>query len=79
MAENNDDQLYKKFQTSALLSFKSDISFIYTSDSTFFTLACNSKQVSELVEAVVRKCSVKTLFLEISLNLQETTCARVYF
>ena len=39
----------------------------------------NSKQVSEKAEAVVRKCSVKTAFLEILQNSQENTCARDYF
>ena len=32
-----------------------------------------------LTEAVVRRCSLKTVFLEISQNLQENTCARVSF
>ena len=30
-------------------------------------------------EAVVRKCSVKKVFLEISQNSQENTCARASF
>ena len=30
-------------------------------------------------EAVAKKCSVKQVFLEISLNSQENTCARVSF
>ena len=30
-------------------------------------------------EAVVRMCSIKKVFLEISQNLQEFTCARDYF
>ena len=30
-------------------------------------------------EAVVRTCSVKKVFLEILLNSQESTCARVFF
>ena len=30
-------------------------------------------------EVVVRRCSVKKVFLEISLNSQENTCARVSF
>ena len=33
----------------------------------------------ELSEAVVRRCSVKKVFLEISQNSQENTCARVSF
>ena len=35
-------------------------------------------QASSL-EAVVRRCSVKKMFLKILLNPQENTCARVYF
>ena len=35
--------------------------------------------LSKKREAVVRKCSVKKVFLEISQNSQETTCARVFF
>ena len=30
-------------------------------------------------EAVVQRCSIKKMFLEISQNSQENTCARVYF
>ena len=30
-------------------------------------------------EAVVRRCSVKKVFLEISQNSQENTCGRVFF
>ena len=30
-------------------------------------------------EAVFQRCSVKKVFLEISQNSQESTCARVYF
>ena len=33
----------------------------------------------DLRKAVVRRCSVKKVFLEISQNSQENTCARVYF
>ena len=35
--------------------------------------------VSENPEAVVQRCSVKKVFLEISQNSQENTCARVTF
>ena len=31
------------------------------------------------LEAVIQRCSVKTVFLEISQNSQENTCARVSF
>ena len=42
---------------------------------------CNYIQhhLSLLTEAVARRCSVKKVFLEISLNSQENTCARVSF
>ena len=33
----------------------------------------------KLIEAVVRRCSVKKVFLEISQNSQENTCVRVSF
>ena len=33
----------------------------------------------ECSEAVVQRCSVKNVFLEISQNSQENTCARVSF
>ena len=33
----------------------------------------------KMLEAVVQRCSVKKLFLEISQNLQENTCVRVFF
>ena len=64
-----------------VFSFLSNLTsaFIYTSDSTSFRLTWNSKQVSELVEVVVRKCFVKAVFLEMSQNWQENTCARDYF
>ena len=32
-----------------------------------------------ILEAVVQRCSVKKVFLEISQNSQENTCARVSF
>ena len=41
---------------SYFLSFKSDISFIYTSDK-HFTLIWNSKQVSELVKMLLQAFS----------------------
>ena len=36
------------------------------------------EEIGEL-EAVVQRCSLKKVFLEISQNSQETTCARVSF
>ena len=35
--------------------------------------------ISEFAEAVVQKCSAKKVFLEISQNSQQNTCARVCF
>ena len=35
--------------------------------------------ISEFAEAVVQRCSAKKVFLEISQNSQENTCARVCF
>ena len=35
--------------------------------------------ISEFAEAVVQRCSAKKVFLEISQNSQENTCARVSF
>ena len=45
-------------------------------DSLINTLQYYFKQTSE---AVVQRCSVKKVFLEISQNSQESTCARVSF
>ena len=33
----------------------------------------------KLTEAVAQRCSIKKVFLEISQNSQENTCARVFF
>ena len=38
-----------------------------------------SDDLLECIEAVIQRCSVKQVFLEISQNLQEDTCARVSF
>ena len=35
--------------------------------------------MSQSIKAVAYRCSVKKVFLEISQNLQESTCARVSF
>ena len=37
------------------------------------------RQYIKQTEAVAQRCSVKKVFLEISQNLQENTCARVTF
>ena len=65
-------------------TFKQVLSFLSNLTSALFILwialsshfFLNSKQVSELVELVVRKCSVRTVFLEISQSSQENTPAR---
>ena len=36
-------------------------------------------KIQVIIEAVVQRCSVKKVFLEISQNSQESTCARVAF
>ena len=38
-----------------------------------------SDDLLECIEAVIQRCSVKQVFLEILQNLQEDTCARVSF
>ena len=43
----------------------------------FRIVRLNLLQFKAFIEAVVRRCSVKKVFLEISQNLQENTCARV--
>ena len=58
------------------LSFLSNLLYLYFGQHFNFL---NSKQVPELVEAVVRRCSVKRAFLEIPQNSQENTCVRDYF
>ena len=35
--------------------------------------------IQVIIEAVVRRCSVKKVFIEISQNSRENTCARVSF
>ena len=46
----------------------------------FFSLGITQTTNQNLVaEAVVQRCSVKKMFLEISQNSQENTCARVSF
>ena len=37
------------------------------------------RSINDSSEAVARKCSVKKVFLEVSQNSQENTCARVSF
>ena len=44
-------------------------------EKSFIRMALKGK----MLEAVVRRCSVEKVFLEISQNSQENTCARVSF
>ena len=39
----------------------------------------SKQERNQKLEAVVRRCSAKKVFLEISQNSQENTCARIYF
>ena len=43
------------------------------------SLTLTDRMRSTITEAVVWRCSVKKVFLEISQNSQENTCARVSF
>ena len=84
--ENRQEQLMwqKITMSSCNKTFKQVLSFLSNLTSALFILwialsshfFLNSKQVSELVELVVRKCSVRTVFLEISESSQENTPAR---
>ena len=84
--ENRQEQLMwqKITMSSCNKTFKQVLSFLSNLTSALFILRIalsshfflNSKQVSELVELVVRKCSVKTVFLEISQSSQENTSAK---
>ena len=48
---------------------------------TFLNVSCLASKFAtvSVAEAVVRRCSVKKAFLEISHNSQENTCARFSF
>ena len=47
--------------------------------SSLIYVVVKSREVLEKSEAVVQSCSVKKVFLEVSQNSQENTCARVSF
>ena len=36
-------------------------------------------KVQQIIEAVARRCSVKKVFLKVTQNSKENTCARVFF
>ena len=44
-----------------------------------FNMILGTHSITPKTEAAVQKCSVKKVFLEISQNSQENTCARVSF
>ena len=44
-----------------------------------FPLIDDNPSLVKFQEALVQRCSVKKVFLEISQNLQKNTCARVSF
>ena len=62
------------------VAYKKVCNLEYERDSFFLA---QGKRISapkvDITEAVVRKCSVKKVFLEISQNPQENTCARDSF
>ena len=65
----------KKFKEKGYVaSFTLGLSFSCLRGRSFFCAKVNSS-----IEAVVRRCSVKKVFLEISQNSQENTCARDSF
>ena len=79
--------LTKSLLMSILLVFKS-LNFENSDLSSANTLIIDFKQSSKSFiqiknnrgqEAVVQRCSIKKVFLEISQNSQENTCARVSF
>ena len=77
----------KKIMSSCNKSFKQVLSFLSNMISALFILwitlssqlSVIRSKVSELVEPVVRKCSVNMVFLENSQNSLENTCVRDYF
>ena len=78
--------MWQKIMSSSNKTFKKVLSFLSSLTSALFILRIalsshfrNSKQVSELVEAVIRKCSVRTLFLEILQYSQETVVPETIF
>ena len=58
---------------------KIKLQIMYESLSGSLSVMLNSRVKSKWPEAVVRRCSAKMVFLEISHNSQENTCARVFF
>ena len=57
-----------------------DINIISNVISSFVTIwTMDDSGLSLNIEAVTQRCSVKKMFLEISQNSQENTCARVSF
>ena len=71
----------QKFSIPKAFCFSFLFFFFFFFFDVFFTalLSCNVVDQLLITEAVVRRCSIKKVFLEISLNSQENTCARVSF
>ena len=69
----------------SILSFTFSYTFLNSTmkNPSCFQLSLTQLQKSQKLwiytEALAQKCSVKKLFLEISQNSQEKTCARVFF
>ena len=68
---------FLEFQTLSEMSIK-EIGMIYAELMTTLRIFKGTVNMKK-AEAVVRKCSVKKVFLEILLNSQENTCATVSF
>ena len=67
---------------SSSLPYLTDVNWLYISCKVTKTSSKSSKQDDcylVLLEAVVKRCSVKKLFLEILQNSQENDCARISF
>ena len=69
----------ERLKSLLLLSIESKFSTSCQQLSSSVAKALCSFTVFEQREAVVQRCSVKKVFLKISQNSQENTCARVYF
>ena len=67
-----------RFQIS-LLILSETIGFLMTSGGMEVNQFAKIRLIFEVTEAVVRRCSVKKVFLKFLQNSQENTCARVSF
>ena len=71
-------KLLKKIQKHSWISLPTDQISWYL-NFRIHNEAINFELCDVIIEAVVQRCSVKKVFLEISQNSQENTCARVFF